>query len=180
VYTVRDLDVSLGTAGTLYRPLVFTNTGGRSCTIQGFPGVSFVTGDDGHQVGEAAMRVDPKGPPVTLKPGDTAQLSGWFREHRQLRRGDLPADGRARVVLVNLASLGRGGHGIGLGVGKPVAGGAGLDDVAAEGEPIDDRGAQARCSTRRPSSHRRCGGRRRQAGAALRSFDAGSRALDPV
>jgi hypothetical protein len=82
VCTVRDLDVSLGaeegTAGTMYRPLMFTNTGGRTCTIQGFPGVSFVTGDDGHQVGEAATRVDPKGPPVTLKPGDTANSAVGF------------------------------------------------------------------------------------------------------
>jgi hypothetical protein len=74
--TVRDLGVSLGasegTAGTMYRALVFTNTGGRTCTIQGFPGVSFVTGDDGRQVGEAAMRVGEKGPVVTLKPGGTA------------------------------------------------------------------------------------------------------------
>jgi hypothetical protein len=73
---VRDLDVSLGasegTAGTTYRALVFTNTGGRTCTIQGFPGVSFVAGDDGHQVGEAAVRVGEKGPAVTLTPGGTA------------------------------------------------------------------------------------------------------------
>lgn len=80
--TVRDLDVSLGaeegTAGTMYRALVFTNTGGRTCTIQGFPGVSFVTGDDGHQVGEAAVRVAEKGPPVTLKPGETANSAVGF------------------------------------------------------------------------------------------------------
>jgi uncharacterized protein DUF4232 len=76
VCTVRDLGVSLGategTAGTMYRALVFTNTGDRTCVIQGFPGVSFVTGDDGHQVGEAAERVGEKGPPVALKPGATA------------------------------------------------------------------------------------------------------------
>ncbi len=80
--TVRDLDVSLGagegTAGTMYRALVFTNTGNRSCTVQGFPGVSFVTGDDGPQVGEAAMRVNEKGPPVTLKPGETANSAVGF------------------------------------------------------------------------------------------------------
>jgi hypothetical protein len=76
VCTVRDLGVSVGasegTAGTVYRALVFTNTGGRTCTIQGFPGVSFVAGADGHQVGEAAQRVGEKGPAVTLKPGGTA------------------------------------------------------------------------------------------------------------
>jgi hypothetical protein len=82
VCTVRDLDVSLGaeegTAGTMYRALVFTNTGDRTCVIQGFPGVSFVTGDDGHQVGEAAARVGDKGPPVTLKPGGKANSAVGF------------------------------------------------------------------------------------------------------
>ncbi len=71
-----DLRVSLGaeegTAGTLYRALVFTNTGGRTCTIQGFPGVSFVAGNDGHQVGRAAAWDGRKGPVVTLKPGAAA------------------------------------------------------------------------------------------------------------
>lgn len=80
--TVRDLDLSLGaedgTAGTMYRALVFTNTGDRTCVIQGFPGVSFVAGDDGHQVGQAAVRVDPKGPPVTLRPGMTANAAVGF------------------------------------------------------------------------------------------------------
>jgi hypothetical protein len=56
----------------MYRALVFTNTGDRTCVVQGFPGVSFVTGDDGHQVGAAAERVGGKGPPVTLKPGAAA------------------------------------------------------------------------------------------------------------
>lgn len=82
VCTVRDLDVSLGveegTAGTIYRALVFTNVGDRTCTIRGFPGVSFVTGDDGHQVGEAAARVGEKGPVVTLKPGETANSAVGF------------------------------------------------------------------------------------------------------
>lgn len=73
---VADLTLSLGAsegaAGTLYRALVFTNSGGRTCTIQGFPGVSFVAGDDGHQVGQAAVRIGEKGPAVMLKPGATA------------------------------------------------------------------------------------------------------------
>lgn len=76
VCTVRDLGVSVGasegTAGTVYRALVFTNTGGRTCTIQGFPGVSFVAGEDGHQVGEAAQRVGEKGLAVSMRPGGTA------------------------------------------------------------------------------------------------------------
>jgi len=80
--TVRDLDVSLGaeegTAGTVHRALVFTNTGARACVIQGFPGVSFVTGDDGRQVGEAAERVGDKGPPITPRPGMSATAPVGF------------------------------------------------------------------------------------------------------
>ena len=59
-------------AGTVYRKIVFTNKGTRTCTLQGFPGVSYVAGADGHQVGPAAYRDGQKGAPVALKPGDTA------------------------------------------------------------------------------------------------------------
>jgi len=73
---VADLKLSLGggdaAAGTSYRHLVFTNKGSRTCTIQGFPGVSYVAGDDGHQVGPAAFRTGKKGPVITLKPGGSA------------------------------------------------------------------------------------------------------------
>jgi Domain of unknown function (DUF4232) len=80
--TVADLQISLGvsegTAGTTYRALVFTNSSGRMCTIQGFPGVSFVAGDDGHQVGQAAVRVGEKGPIITLIAGGTATAPVGF------------------------------------------------------------------------------------------------------
>ncbi len=73
---VADLKLSFGggegAAGTTYRNLVFTNKGTRTCTMQGYPGVSYVTGDDGRQVGPAAYRVGEKGPVITLKPGGTA------------------------------------------------------------------------------------------------------------
>jgi len=73
---VADLKLSLGggdsAAGTTYRSVVFTNKGSRTCTMQGFPGVSYVAGDDGHQVGPAAFRSGKKGPVITLKPGGTA------------------------------------------------------------------------------------------------------------
>ena len=84
VCTVGDLTVSLGasegTAGTMYRALVFTNSGDRTCVIQGFPGVSFVAGDDGHQVGAAAVRSGAKGGAVILKPGATATAPVGFRD----------------------------------------------------------------------------------------------------
>jgi hypothetical protein len=79
---VADLKLGLGggdaAAGTAYRHLVFTNKGSRTCTIQGFPGVSYVAGDDGHQVGPAAYRVGKKGPVVTLKPGASAYADIGF------------------------------------------------------------------------------------------------------
>jgi len=83
---VADLSLSLGggdaAAGTNYRSLVFTNKGGRTCTIQGFPGVSYVAGDDGHQVGPAAFRVGAKGAVITLKPGGTAAADIGFVQVR--------------------------------------------------------------------------------------------------
>jgi hypothetical protein len=66
------LGPSEGAAGTVYAPLRFTNRGGRSCVIQGFPGVSYVTGDRGDQVGPAAQRDGAPAGPVTLRPGDVA------------------------------------------------------------------------------------------------------------
>ena len=83
---VADLKLSLrdgdAAAGTVYRSLVFTNKGSRTCTIQGFPGVSYVAGDDGHQVGPAAYRVGKKGPVITLKPGNSASADVGFVQVR--------------------------------------------------------------------------------------------------
>jgi uncharacterized protein DUF4232 len=63
----------------MYRALVFTNIGQRTCTIQGFPGVSFVAGDDGHQVGAAAARTGAAGRLVTLGPGASAAATLGIR-----------------------------------------------------------------------------------------------------
>jgi hypothetical protein len=52
-----------------YTSLQFTNTGQRTCTLQGFPGVSYVTGDNGQQVGLPANRSGNQGPTITLRPG---------------------------------------------------------------------------------------------------------------
>jgi hypothetical protein len=43
-----------------------------TCSIGGFPGVSYVTGDTGTQVGAPAQRDGAAGPSVTLQPGATA------------------------------------------------------------------------------------------------------------
>jgi hypothetical protein len=83
---IADLKLSLGggegAAGTLYRQLRFTNSGGRTCTIQGFPGVSYVAGADGHQVGPAAFRDGAKGPAISLKPGATVYAPVGFVQVR--------------------------------------------------------------------------------------------------
>jgi hypothetical protein len=56
--------------------LQLRNTGSSACTLYGYPGVSYVAGADGHQVGAAATRQpDPSGSAeqtVTLAPGAVA------------------------------------------------------------------------------------------------------------
>ncbi len=82
--TSGDVKLSLGpasgAAGTIWRPLRFTNVSGAPCEIQGFPGVSYVAGDDGHQVGAAAYREGSKGDPVILTAGETAYAAVGFTQ----------------------------------------------------------------------------------------------------
>jgi hypothetical protein len=60
-------------AGTSYVPLDFTNTSGHGCDMYGFPGVSFVAGRPGRQIGAAAARQTTFGPEtVRLASGATA------------------------------------------------------------------------------------------------------------
>ena len=62
-----------GAAGTSYVPIDFTNVSGHSCAMFGFPGVSFVTGPGGSQIGDAASRQTAFGArTVTLASGGTA------------------------------------------------------------------------------------------------------------
>ena len=63
-----------GAAGSVYEPLRMTNKGRSSCTLYGYPGVSFVTGGSGNQVGAAASRnTQHSAATVTLAPGATAE-----------------------------------------------------------------------------------------------------------
>lgn len=82
--TAGDLKLSLGNgdagAGTMWRPLRFTNKSSSSCVIQGYPGVSYVAGNDGHQVGAAAYREGHKGARITLRPGKTANAPVGFAQ----------------------------------------------------------------------------------------------------
>jgi len=61
-----------GAAGHVYESLRFTNISGRPCLIGGFPGVSYVTGTNGQQVGAPAQRDGSAGPAITLAPGAVA------------------------------------------------------------------------------------------------------------
>lgn len=79
--TSGDLQVSLGGgvgAGMSqnHTGLQLRNIGSSACTLYGYPGVSWVAGADGHQVGAAAVRqADPSGSAektVTLAPGGVA------------------------------------------------------------------------------------------------------------
>jgi hypothetical protein len=65
-----------GAAGSSYYPIDFTNNSGASCTLHGYPGVSFVTGQGGSQIGAAAVRDATSVPAlVTLAPGATAHAT---------------------------------------------------------------------------------------------------------
>src|SRR5699024_10045591 len=52
--TTVEVAVGQGAAGHVEYLITMTNTGDRPCTVQGYPGVSMVAGDDGTQVGAAA------------------------------------------------------------------------------------------------------------------------------
>jgi len=62
-----------GAAGSTLPDLVLTNTGSQRCTLQGWPGVSFVGDGNGTQLGAAGQfdRSSPHGS-VTLDPGASA------------------------------------------------------------------------------------------------------------
>jgi len=74
--TLATLNVSLGepegAAGSSYYPLTFTNTGFQPCTLEGFPEVAYVAGDDSRPVGAPATQNGDAGAAVTLKPGERA------------------------------------------------------------------------------------------------------------
>ena len=63
-------------AGSTFYPLNLTNNSQSPCSLFGYPGVSFVTGPSGSQIGQPATR-NPAVPPVTvvLSPGRTAHVT---------------------------------------------------------------------------------------------------------
>ena len=69
------LGASNGAAGTIYYPIIFTNSGAVRCALRGFPGVSSINGA-GRQVGSPA-RWEPgvKVRTVVLAPGRSASAT---------------------------------------------------------------------------------------------------------
>ncbi|MGH3067769.1 MAG: DUF4232 domain-containing protein [Streptosporangiaceae bacterium] len=63
-------------AGSAYYPLNLTNSSKSSCYLFGYPGVSFVTGPSGSQIGQPASRNPAVAPgTVILPPGRTAHVT---------------------------------------------------------------------------------------------------------
>lgn len=62
------------TAERAFYQLSYHNTSAHSCVLRGYPGVSTVAGDDGHQVGHSAIRKSDYAPVTTvrIKPGGYA------------------------------------------------------------------------------------------------------------
>jgi hypothetical protein len=82
--TTANLSVSLvsnmggGAAGSTYVPIQFTNTAGTACAMYGFPGVSFVTGQNGSQIGAPAQR-SPNSGKVTVTVASHATAHAWLQ-----------------------------------------------------------------------------------------------------
>jgi hypothetical protein len=62
-------------AGSVTGTLTFTNTGSASCTLAGFPGVSYVAGADRTQVGQPATRTGDAAKTRTLAPGKSVKAA---------------------------------------------------------------------------------------------------------
>lgn len=84
--TTGGLSLRLGhrgsAAGSQYQPIVFTNTTQATCSLTGYPGVSFVAPSTGHQVGAAASR-NPQHATTTvmLAPGASASALLQIVDH---------------------------------------------------------------------------------------------------
>jgi hypothetical protein len=61
-----------GAAGSVYGTITFTNTSQVTCSLRGFPGVSYVGKGNGTQIGAAADHDDDTVSRVTLAPGKKA------------------------------------------------------------------------------------------------------------
>jgi hypothetical protein len=62
-----------GTAGAVYYQLILRNVGSVPCSMEGYPGVSFVAGPDDSQVGASAQRLPGSVALILVSPGGEAQ-----------------------------------------------------------------------------------------------------------
>ena len=76
-----------GAAGSTYLPINFTNTSGARCALYGYPGVSFVTGPGGTQIGAAATRA-PGALSVSVTLAAHATAHAWLQV---VEAGNYPA-----------------------------------------------------------------------------------------
>jgi hypothetical protein len=73
---VVDTSQAGAAAGSVYYPIDFTNTSHVTCTLFGYPGVSFASGPSGHQLGRPAARnPGAAAATVTLAPGAVAHAT---------------------------------------------------------------------------------------------------------
>jgi hypothetical protein len=70
------LGAAQGTAGSAYQVIVLANISGKTCALYGYPGVSFVTGIGGSQIGKDAARDRTTAPKVvTLASGQSGSFA---------------------------------------------------------------------------------------------------------
>src|ERR1700677_4580789 len=70
------LGAAQGTAGSAYQVIVLANISGKTCALYGYPGVSFVSGVGGSQIGKDAARDRTTAPKVvTLAPGQRGSFA---------------------------------------------------------------------------------------------------------
>lgn len=62
-----------GTAGAVYYQLILRNVGSAPCSMEGYPGVSFVAGPDNSQVGASAQRLPGTVALILVTPGGEAE-----------------------------------------------------------------------------------------------------------
>jgi hypothetical protein len=135
-----DLSVKLGAggaaAGTQSVNLVFTNKSGSSCTLTGYPGVSWVAGDQGTQVNDPFTRDDSATKAaVTLKPGGVAHAVLLTPQYANYDKSTCkptsvrgyriyPPDETAAIFVSNTMTV-CSGKGVGTGRVQPIATGPG-------------------------------------------------------
>lgn len=90
-----------GAAGSTYYQLVLTNTGTATCVVEGYPGVSFVYGTQGMQVGAPAARTPGTVTPVTLAPGASAHATLQITEAANYSHCGMTATDGLRVYPPN-------------------------------------------------------------------------------